>query len=54
MIIITLYNVVDTIWITGLGGNAIAGVSATNSLYTVLIGISGGLAVGATSAIGYM
>ncbi len=51
MIITSLYNVVDGIWIAGLGESAIAGIGIVTPLWMVINGVSNGLAHGATSAI---
>lgn len=51
MIFTTLYNVVDGIWIAGLGKSAIAGIGIVTPLWMVITGVSNGLAHGATSAI---
>lgn len=51
MIFTTLYNVVDGIWIAGLGRSALAGVGIVTPLWMVVTGVSNGLAQGATSVI---
>lgn len=51
MIVTSLYNVIDGVWIAGLGKNAIAGVGITIPLWMIINGLSSGLANGATSSI---
>ena len=51
MITTSLYNVIDGVWIAGLGKTAIAGVGITIPLWMIINGLSSGLANGATSAI---
>ena len=46
MIITSLYNVVDGIWIAGLGESAIAGIGIVTPLWMVINGVSNGLAHG--------
>ena len=52
MLIITLYNVVDGIWIAGLGRDAITGIGLYTPLFMIMNGLSAGLSNGATSSIG--
>jgi putative MATE family efflux protein len=51
MILMSAYNLVDAIWVSGLGGNALAAVGFVTPLYMILVGLSNGLGAGATSAI---
>ena len=51
MVITSLYNVVDGIWIAGLGESAISGIGLTTPLWMIITAISNGLAHGATSAV---
>ena len=51
MIITSLYNVVDGIWIAGLGESAISGIGLTTPLWMIITAVSNGLAHGATSAV---
>lgn len=51
--IITMYNIVDGIWISGISNAAIVAVATIIPLYSILLGISSGIGVGTTSAIGY-
>ncbi len=52
-LITTLYNVVDGIWVSGISTPAIVAVGAIIPSFSVLLGVSNGIGVGATSAIGY-
>ena len=52
-VIITMYNVVDGIWISGISEAAIVAVGTLIPVFSILTGISGGIGVGTTSAIGY-
>lgn len=47
------YNIIDGMWITGIGKAAIAGVGAIMPLYNAVIGIGMGIGTGATSTISY-
>ena len=51
MIITSLYNVVDGIWIAGLGESAISGIGLITPLWMIITAVSNGLAHGATSAV---
>ena len=51
MIVTSLYNIVDGIWIAGLGQSAIAGIGIVTPLWMIINGVSNGLAHGATSAV---
>lgn len=51
MLFTALYNIVDGIWIAGLGEAAIAGIGFVTPIFMLLTGIGGGLASGATSSI---
>ncbi len=52
-VIITMYNVVDSIWISGISEAAIVAVGTLIPLFSILTGISGGIGMGTTSTIGY-
>ncbi len=47
----TLYNLVDTFWVSGLGSDALAAVGFVFPFFFVIIALSNGLGVGAGSAI---
>ena len=51
MIFTSLYNVIDGIWIAGLGNSALAGIGIVTPLWMIINGVSNGLAHGATSTI---
>ena len=51
MILMTLYNLVNAVWVAGLGGDALAAVGFVTPLFMILIGLSNGLGAGAGSAI---
>lgn len=51
MIITALYNVIDGIWVAGLGEAAIAGIGFVAPIFMIMNGASVGLGNGATSAI---
>ena len=51
MVLTALYNIVDGIWVAGLGPTAIAGIGFVTPIFMVLNGASVGLGNGATSSI---
>ena len=51
MILTALYNIVDGIWVAGLGQTAIAGIGFVTPIFMVMNGASVGLGNGATSSI---
>ena len=51
MILTALYNIVDGIWVAGLGPTAIAGIGFVTPIFMVLNGASVGLGTGSTSSI---
>ena len=51
MILTALYNIVDGIWVAGLGPTAIAGIGFVTPIFMILNGASVGLGNGATSSI---
>ena len=51
MVITSLYNVIDGIWIAGLGQTAIAGIGIVTPLWMIINGVASGLGNGATSSI---
>lgn len=53
LLISNSYNIVDGMWITGIGKDAIAGVGAIMPLYMVITGVGMGIGTGATSAVSY-
>lgn len=51
MLLMSTYNLVDAIWVSGLGGNALAAIGFVTPLYMILVGLSNGLGAGAASSI---
>lgn len=51
MFLIMAYNLADSIWVAGLGPNALAALGFINPLFFIVIGLGNGLAAGATSLI---
>ena len=51
MLITASYNIIDGIWVVGLGQDAIAGIGFANPIFMILVGVSMGLGAGATSSI---
>lgn len=51
MMLMSLYNVVNAIWVAGLGGDALAAVGFVTPLFMIFMGLSNGLGAGAASAI---
>ena len=51
MLITASYNIIDGIWVVGLGQAAIAGIGFVNPIFMILVGVSMGLGAGSTSSI---
>ncbi|MCS3923843.1 MATE family efflux transporter [Methanosalsum natronophilum] len=51
MLVQTLYNLVDTFWVSGLGADALAAIGFVFPFYFLIIALSNGLGVGGGSAI---
>lgn len=51
MIVTSLYNVIDGMWVVGLGQSAIAGIGLVTPLWMIINGVGTGLGNGATSSI---
>lgn len=51
MLLIMLYNIADSIWVSGLGPEAIAAVGFVTPLYIILVGLGNGVAAGTNSLI---
>jgi putative MATE family efflux protein len=51
MLLMSSYNIVNAVWVVGLGSNALAAVGFMTPLYMVLIGLGTGIGAGAASAI---
>ena len=50
-LITSLYSVIDAIWVSGLGADALAGVGFVSPLFIALMGIGNGLGAGSASAL---
>lgn len=46
-----LNNIVDSLWVSGLGGDALAALGIVYPIYNILIGIGNGLGIGVAAAI---
>ena len=44
-------SLVDSFWVTSLGGNAMAALGLVSPIYSILVGIGAGLGIGASAAI---
>jgi putative MATE family efflux protein len=51
MLLMSSYNIVNAIWVVGLGSDALAAIGFMTPLYMVLMGLGTGVGAGATSAI---
>ncbi|HWQ63889.1 MAG TPA: MATE family efflux transporter [Methanospirillum sp.] len=51
MLLMSTYNLVNAVWVAGLGSDALAAVGFITPLFMVLIGLGNGLGAGATSVI---
>lgn len=51
MMLYSTYNIVNAIWVAGLGSDALAAVGFISPLFLVIIGLGNGLGAGTTSAI---
>ncbi|MGB9978237.1 MATE family efflux transporter [Methanobacterium sp.] len=51
MLLIVSYNIVDSIWVAGLGADALAALGFISPIFMVIIGLGQGLGAGATSLI---
>ena len=51
MLLIMLYNIADSIWVAGLGPDALAAVGFITPLFMVLVGLGNGIGAGANSLI---
>ncbi len=51
MILMTVYNLVDAIWVAGLGSNALAAIGFVFPVFFILMGLGNGLGAGVGSAI---
>ncbi|MBO6122800.1 MAG: MATE family efflux transporter [Methanobrevibacter sp.] len=53
LLISNSYNIIDGMWISGIGKAAITGVGSITPLFNVVNGVAMGIGAGATSAISY-
>lgn len=51
MLLMSSYNIVNAVWVVGLGSDALAAVGFMTPLYMVLIGLGTGIGAGVSSAI---
>lgn len=51
MLLIMLYNIADSIWVAGIGAEALAALGFITPLFMVLVGLGGGIGAGANSLI---
>lgn len=51
MLVQTMYNLVDGIWVAGLGPSALSAIGTFFPIFMIIISIASGLGVGASSAI---
>ena len=51
MLLIMLYNIADSIWVSGLGADALAAIGFITPLFMVLVGLGNGIGAGANSLI---
>ncbi len=51
MLLMSIYNIVDAIWVAGLGPDALAAIGFISPVFLVMIGLANGIGSGATSAI---
>ena len=51
MLLIMMYNLADSIWVAGLGADALAAIGFITPLFMVLVGLGNGIGAGANSLI---
>ncbi|MGB9175305.1 MAG: MATE family efflux transporter [Methanoregula sp.] len=51
MLLMSTYNIVNAIWVAGLGSDALAAVGFVTPIFMILLGLSNGLGAGVASAI---
>ena len=51
MILVMIYNIADSIWVAGLGPEALAAIGFITPLFLLLVGLGGGIGAGANSLI---
>ncbi len=51
MILTMVYNLVDSVWVAGLGADALAAIGFISPIFMILVGLGSGIGVGANSTI---
>ena len=51
MLLIMTYNLADSIWVSGLGPNALSAIGFITPIFLIIIGLGNGLGAGANSLI---
>ena len=51
LLISSLYNLIDAMWVSSLGADALAGVGFVTPIFMILIGFGNGLGAGAAFAL---
>lgn len=51
MVVQALYNLVDTVWVAGIGPEALAGIGLFFPIFMVILAFAGGVGIGANSLI---
>jgi putative MATE family efflux protein len=51
MLLMASYNVVNAIWVAGLGSDALAAIGFISPIYMIIMGLGCGIGAGATSAV---
>ena len=51
MFLIMIYNLADSIWVAGLGADALAAIGFVTPLFMIIVGLSNGIGAGANSII---
>jgi putative MATE family efflux protein len=51
MLLLSIYNLIDAVWVAGLGSDALAAVGFITPFFMILIGIGNGLGAGTSAAI---
>ena len=51
LLITSFYNLIDAVWVSGLGADALAGVGFFTPIFMILVGFGNGLGSGAAFAL---
>ena len=46
-----IYNIIDTVWVSGLGPNALSAIAFVSPIYILLVSIESGIGTAASSLI---